>query len=84
MTSCWPTTSLATSTTSRSMRFRSSRTLPCQGSWIRKSIARGESRLGLTSFSTLDRRRKCSASSGMSSRRARSGGTAMVRTLMRW
>ena len=46
-----------TITASRSMRLRSSRTFPRQGSCDRNSTARGVRRFGLKPFSTLARRR---------------------------
>ncbi len=60
---------------SRSTVFFSSRTLPFQRAFCMYSSAAGVKRCGRRLFSRLKSSAKCRTSSGMSSRRSRSGGT---------
>ena len=66
------------------MRLRSSRTLPFQGSCDEEVESRaGVSRFGLTVVLDAGQAQEVLGQLGMSSRRARSGGTAMFTTLRR-
>ncbi len=68
---------------SRSITFRSSRTLPGQR-YVRSRVAApGSSRFGRRPYSRANSTMKCSASSGMSASRSRSGGTKIGMTLRR-
>ena len=71
------------SSTSRSTTLASSRTLPGQACSISASQHGGGKRACVQAVAARRARAKCSASSGMSSRRSRSGGSASGTTFRR-
>ena len=70
-------------TAPRSSTFRSSRMFPGQPCAMSAAIASAETPSSGCFISAESRSRKCSTSSGMSSRRSRSGGSVMGMTLSR-
>ncbi len=75
--------SCSLSTTACSMQFSSCRTLPGHSAPSSSSSARGVSRGTRLWCAAENFRRKCSTSSPMSPRRARSGGTSIITTAIR-
>jgi hypothetical protein len=71
-----------TQTTIRLMAFSSSRMLPGQEWSVKVRIIAGETAMARP-YAALNRRREWSASTGISSRRSRSGGTRIEITLSR-
>ena len=72
-------------TSRRSITLRSSRTLPGQAWSIRRCRASGSTRgAGVPGWRRTAWRNRCSTSSGMSSRRSRSGGTTIWTTSSRY
>ena len=78
-----PCLALRPVTTSRSMTFSSSRTLPGQEYSHSRRIVSGASPLTGVPLLRVNAWKKCSMSSGMSSRRSRSAGTVRWMTLSR-
>ena len=74
---------MRSSATARSMAFSSSRMLPGQAYACRQAIAAPDTPVIGFPICAANRAAKCSASSGMSSGRSRSGGSRTGITLMR-